>query len=108
MNYTCTEVALDFVVPYSFLILPSSISLAPPSPKAEQVKQAAVISSSGDSQAAELVSKAFEEAGEGLIELRRLEAAEDIATSLSKSRNVAYLPGGGASGGPNLLLSITP
>jgi prohibitin 1 len=77
--------------------------------KAEQVKQAAVISSSGDSQAAELISRAFQEAGEGLIELRRLEAAEEIATSLSKSRNVAYLPGGGGgNGGPNLLLSIPP
>ena len=45
----------------------------------------------------------------GLIELRRLEAAEEIATSLSKSRNVAYLPGGGGgASGPNLLLSIPP
>ena len=78
------------------------------------MKQAAIISSSGDSQAAELLSKAFQEAGDGLIELRRLEAAEDIATSLSRSRNVAYLPGGGGGvgntggGGPNLLLSIPP
>ena len=78
-------------------------------PQAEQVKQAAIISSSGDSQAAELLSKAFEEAGDGLIELRRLEAAEEIASTLSKSRNVAYLPGGGGGGGaPNLLLSIPP
>ena len=78
-----------------------------PSSQAEQVKQAAIISSSGDSEAAELLSKAFQEAGNGLIELRRLEAAEEIAASLSRSRNVAYLPGGGA-GAPNLLLSIPP
>lgn len=72
--------------------------------KAEQIKQAAIISSSGDSQAADLLSKAFQEAGDGLIELRRLEASEEIAGMLSKSRNVAYLPGSGQ----NLLLSIPP
>ena len=44
------------------------------------------------------------DAGEGLIELRRLEAAEEIAATLSRSRNVAYLPGGGQ----NLLLNIPP
>lgn len=72
--------------------------------QAEQIKQAAIISSSGDSQAADLLSKAFQEAGEGLIELRRLEASEEIAAMLSRSRNVAYLPGSGQ----NLLLSIPP
>ena len=74
------------------------------------MKQAAVISSSGDSLAAQLLSDAFQEAGDGLIELRRLEAAEEIAVSLSKSRNVAYLPsgGGGTGGGASLLLSIPP
>ena len=51
-----------------------------------------------------MLSKSFAEAGDGLIELRRLEAAEEIANTLSKSRNVAYLPGGGQ----NLLLSIPP
>ena len=89
-----------YIHPIVLLLLPSS--------QAEQVKQAAIISSSGDSEAAELLSKAFQEAGEGLIELRRLEAAEEIASSLSRSRNVAYLPGGGGGGGPNLLLSIPP
>jgi len=40
------------------------------------------------------LAKAFGEAGEGLVELRRIEAAEDIAYQLSKSRNVVYLPNG--------------
>lgn len=62
--------------------------------KAEQQKKAAVISAEGDSQAAALLSKAFGDAGEALVELRRLEAAEDIATKLSRSRNVVYLPSG--------------
>merc|ERR1712131_216189 len=62
--------------------------------KAEQQKKAAVISAEGDSQAASLLAKAFGEAGEGLVELRRIEAGEDIAYQLSKSRNVVYLPNG--------------
>lgn len=62
--------------------------------KAEQVKKATVISAEGDAQAASLLAKAFGDAGEALVELRRLEAAEDIAKDLSKARNIAYLPPG--------------
>jgi len=62
--------------------------------KAEQVKKAAVINAEGDTEGAVLLSKAFEKAGDGLIELRRIEAAEDIATQMSQSRNVVYLPPG--------------
>lgn len=62
--------------------------------QAEQQKKAAVISAEGDSIAADLLAKAFGEAGEGLVELRKLEAAEDIAYQLSRSRNVVYLPQG--------------
>jgi len=62
--------------------------------KAEQQKRAAIISAEGDTQAATLLAKSFGDAGEGLVELRRIEAAEDIAYQLSKSRNVIYLPTG--------------
>lgn len=62
--------------------------------KAEQVKTASVISAEGDSEAADLLAKAFAEAGEGLVELRRIETAEDNATNLSQSRSVVYLPQG--------------
>jgi len=62
--------------------------------KAEQVKEAAVISAEGDTEAAELLANAFKEAGEGLVELRRIETAEDVADNLSMSRNVVYLPHG--------------
>lgn len=72
------------------------------SQQAEQIKQANIIRSEGDSIAAKMLAEAFVKAGDGLIELRRLEAAEDIATMLSQSRNVAYLPGSGQ----NLLLNI--
>lgn len=88
--------------------------------KAEQVRQANVIAAEGDARAADLIGKALGEAGEGsychslisilhfhfdftlgLIELRRIEAAEDIAGQLSRSRNITYLPHG-----PQMLLNI--
>lgn len=69
--------------------------------KAEQSKKAAVITAEGDAQAANLLAKAFGDAGEGLVELRKIEAAEDIAYQLSRSRQVSYLPGG-----QNLLLNV--
>nr|ANQ31759.1 prohibitin [Portunus trituberculatus] len=60
--------------------------------KAEQEKKAAIISADGDASAATSLAKAFGEAGEGLVELRRIEASEDIAYKLAKNRNVVYLP----------------
>jgi len=45
--------------------------------KAEQVKKANIINAEGDTEGAELLSKAFVKSGEGLIELRRIEATED-------------------------------
>jgi prohibitin 1 len=69
--------------------------------QAEQQKKAAVISAEGDAQAALLLAKSFGEAGEGLVELRRIEAAEDIAYQLSRSRQVSYLPSG-----QNILLNL--
>jgi len=62
--------------------------------KAEQHKKAAVIAAEGDTEAAELMAKAFGKAGEGLVELRRIETAETIATDLAASRNISYLPHG--------------
>jgi prohibitin 1 len=59
--------------------------------KAEQQKQASIISAEGDSKAAELLAKAFGNSGEGMIELRRIEAAEDIANQLCRGR-VVFLP----------------
>ncbi|PSN40485.1 Protein l(2)37Cc [Blattella germanica] len=69
--------------------------------KAEQQKKASVITAEGDAQAAVLLAKSFGEAGEGLVELRRIEAAEDIAYQLSRSRQVSYLPPG-----QNILLNL--
>lgn len=69
--------------------------------KAEQQKKASIITAEGDAQAASLIAKSLGEAGDGLVELRRIEAAEDIAYNLSKSRQVAYLPPG-----QNVLLNL--
>ncbi|CAI5799055.1 PHB protein [Podarcis lilfordi] len=60
--------------------------------KAEQLKAAAVLSAEGDAKAAQLIASSLASAGDGLIELRKLEAAEDIAFHLAPSRNVTYLP----------------
>lgn len=62
--------------------------------RAEQQKQAAIITAEGDAKGADLLSRAFKKAGDGLIELRKLEAGEEIAQNLAGSRNVAYLPDG--------------
>jgi prohibitin 1 len=58
----------------------------------EQKKLAAIIRAEGDAQGAQLLAKALTESGGGLVELRRIEAAEDIAYQLSQSPNVIYLP----------------
>ncbi|KAG3282806.1 hypothetical protein H1C71_033406 [Ictidomys tridecemlineatus] len=47
--------------------------------KAEQQKKAAIISAEGDSKVAELVANSLATAGDGLIELRKLEATENIS-----------------------------
>lgn len=60
--------------------------------KAEQIKKASIIAAEGDTEAAELLSQAFTKAGEGLVELRRIETAEEVCQSMSASRNVVYLP----------------
>jgi len=60
----------------------------------EQERQATVIRSEGEAEAALMISEALREHGTGLIEVRRIDAAREIAESLSKSPNVMYLPAG--------------
>ena len=46
-------------------------------------------------------------AGDGLIEVRRIDAAKEVAETLARSRGVTYLPSGGAGGGgSNMLLGL--
>ena len=53
--------------------------------------------------------------GDGLIQIRKIDAAKDIAQMLANNPNVTYLPGGGqggegknggGSGGSGILLAI--
>ena len=60
----------------------------------EQKKLANIIRAEGDAKASQLISDSLGAAGEGLIELRRIEAAEDITYQVSQSPNVVYLPSG--------------
>jgi len=76
--------------------------------KAEQDKIAQITRAEGDAEAAQLVSDAIGRFGTGLIEVRRIETALQIAESLSKTPNITYLPSnanpllaiGGAGGIP--------
>ncbi|KAF5191307.1 Prohibitin [Thalictrum thalictroides] len=69
--------------------------------KAEQERRAAIIRAEGESESAKLISDATLAAGMGLIELRRIEASREIAATLARSGNVAYLPKGN-----NMLLGL--
>ncbi|KAE9593998.1 putative prohibitin, Band 7 domain-containing protein [Lupinus albus] len=71
--------------------------------KAEQERRAAIIRAEGESDAAKLISDATSAAGNGLIELRRIEASREVAATLAKSPNVSYLPGG-----QNMIMALNP
>jgi len=60
--------------------------------KAEQIKIANIIKAEGDAEAAKLVADAMNECGEGLVELRKLEASLEISRDLSRNQRVTYLP----------------
>jgi len=70
--------------------------------KAEQERLAAVIRAEGESEAARLITEATNRVGSGFIELRRIEAAKEIASKLATNARITYLPGGGQ----NLLLNL--
>lgn len=77
--------------------------------RAEQERQAVVTRAEGEAEAASIITKAMEKTGNGIIEVRRIDAAKEIAGKLANSRNVVYLPntGGGQNGvGSNLLLGL--
>lgn len=62
--------------------------------KAEQEKQASIIRAEAEAHAAKLLSEAMSSHGTGVLELRRIEAAREIAQTLSGSKNVSFLPSG--------------
>mmetsp|Transcript_17719 Transcript_17719/g.43379 ORF Transcript_17719/g.43379 Transcript_17719/m.43379 type:complete len:291 (+) Transcript_17719:125-997(+) len=74
--------------------------------KSEHEKRAMVIRAEGEAEAAKLISDALKK-GQGLVNLRRLEAARDITATIAKSKNIVFIPSGGG-GGSNMLLQIRP
>lgn len=79
--------------------------------KAEQERQAVVTRAEGEAEAASIITKAMEQTGNAIVEVRRIDAAKEIAGKLANSRNVVYLPntggsGNGGVGGANLLLGL--
>ncbi|KAL0424226.1 UNVERIFIED_CONTAM: Prohibitin-3, mitochondrial [Sesamum radiatum] len=69
----------------------------------EQERRAAIIRAEGESESAKLISDATAAAGMGLIELRKIEAAKENATSMCRNGNVVYLPSNN-----NMLLGVNP
>lgn len=74
--------------------------------QAEFEKTASIIRTQGDGEAAEMVSEALAKYGQGFIELKKINAAKDIAQVMARSRNVTYLPGGGSGGGTPILMNL--
>jgi prohibitin 1 len=79
--------------------------------RAEQERQAVVTRAEGEAEAALIITKAMEKTGSAIIEVRRIDAAKEIAGKLANSRNITYLPssqggGNGGGGGSNLLLGL--
>ncbi|EEY14497.1 Prohibitin-1 like protein [Verticillium longisporum] len=74
--------------------------------KAEQERQANVIRAEGEAESADAIAKAISKSGDGLIQIRKIEASREIASTLSSNPNVVYLPGGGKSGGSQMLLNV--
>lgn len=71
--------------------------------KAEQERQANVIRAEGEAESADAIAKAIAKSGDGLIQIRKIEASREIAQTLASNPNVAYIPGG--QQGTNILLN---
>lgn len=68
--------------------------------KAKQEKQAEVIIAEGETEAGRLIADSYRE-GKEFLQLRRIEAARDIARYLARSSGVHYVPSSG-----NLLMQL--
>lgn len=68
------------------------------------MRKASVIQAEGEAEAARLIVDALR-SGSGFLELRKIEAAREIAETLGRSPNVHYVP---KSGGLLLNVGGTP
>ena len=69
--------------------------------KTQQEAKAAIIRAEGESESAKIITDALKEAGEGYVQVQRIDAAKTVAQSLAGAGNVTYLPGSG-----NMLLGL--
>jgi len=69
--------------------------------KAQQDKRSIIVKAEGEAQSAKMISDAIRE-NPAFLQLRRLEAAREIATVISKSQNKVYL------NADSLLLNLSP
>merc|ERR1719273_2654681 len=67
--------------------------------RAEQEKMAMVTRAEGEAEAAKIITGAMEKTGNAIIEVRRIDAAKEIAGKLAGSRNIVYLPSSSGGGG---------
>lgn len=72
--------------------------------RADFEKKANIIRAEGEAEAAKIISAAVATAGSGIIEVRRIDTAKEIAGLLAQSRNVTYLPSN--QNGNNMLLGL--
>ena len=72
--------------------------------RADFEKKANIIRAEGEAEAAKIISAAVHDAGSGIIEVRRIDTAKDIAAALAQSRNITYLPS--SQKGSNMLLRL--
>jgi prohibitin 1 len=69
----------------------------------EEEMKANIIEAEGKSIAAQMVSDAVAQYGEGMVTLRKIEASKEIVSNLSSSQNVGFLPAKG-----NILYNLNP
>ena len=74
--------------------------------RTEQEKLSKIIRAEAEAESASLIQEAMK-AGDGVIQLRKIEACKDIAETLSRSRNITYLPSGGGQRRPLEPLTLT-
>ncbi|CCW64628.1 unnamed protein product [Phytomonas sp. EM1] len=60
----------------------------------EQKRRAAVVRAEGEAESARLISEAIQQSGPGLLDLRRIEAAVEVANQLAPMSNTTFLPSG--------------
>ncbi|RYP03878.1 hypothetical protein DL765_010370 [Monosporascus sp. GIB2] len=72
--------------------------------RAEQERQANVIRAEGEAESADTIGRAVARSGDGLVQIRKIEASREIAQTLASNPNVVYLPGGRQGG--QFLLSV--